>query len=429
MSFPIDIFLIESDLLPVEKAKQLFIDGFVSWSASIDKIGIRNAEMIELEAPDYENALVMTNNLFVKNLWADGLPIIPPTCEKVDWILQGTGRARDEYIGKFLPRGGILTVETVAVALAMAGGRPEYLPVLIAAVEAILEPGMDHDKWQSTSGMTFPVVVVNGPIAREIRINSGFGLMGPSPKAPSGGIIGRAIRLMQQNVGGALPGLGTMAIFGAMRYTNVVIAEAEEMYPNDWDLHSTEWHGMPRGTNSVSVFIATGGANIIRRGTGKETLDVEAEDSLRRIATYMQTANPHYIRGWSGGTAGALIISPVVAEQLSSLGWSKIKIKEFLWEHTKIKKDIVISSGLEQWIRASTDPVARAASIDPWPICRSPDGIMLLVAGGKHPTHNFWLQGNALTVGKKIVETPPKWGELLEQANRDLGCADDICSV
>ena len=143
----------------------------------------------------------------------------------------------------------------------------------------------------------------------------------------------------------------------------------------------------------------------------------------------MQTANPHYIRGWSGGTAGALIISPVVAEQLSSLGWSKIKIKEFLWEHTKIKKDIVISSGLEQWIRASTDPVARAASIDPWPICRSPDGIMLLVAGGKHPTHNFWLQGNALTVGKKIVETPPKWGELLEQANRDLGCADDICSV
>ena len=168
MSFPIDIFLIESDLLPVEKAKQLFIDGFVSWSASIDKIGIRNAEMIELEAPDYENALVMTNNLFVKNLWADGLPIIPPTCEKVDWILQGTGRARDEYIGKFLPRGGILTVETVAVALAMAGGRPEYLPVLIAAVEAILEPGMDHDKWQSTSGMTFPVVVVNGPIAREI---------------------------------------------------------------------------------------------------------------------------------------------------------------------------------------------------------------------------------------------------------------------
>ena len=66
MSFPIDIFLIESDLLPVEKAKQLFIDGFVSWSASIDKIGIRNAEMIELEAPDYENALVMTNNLFVK---------------------------------------------------------------------------------------------------------------------------------------------------------------------------------------------------------------------------------------------------------------------------------------------------------------------------------------------------------------------------
>ena len=220
-----------------------------------------------------------------------------------------------------------------------------------------------------------------------------------------------------------------MAIFGAMRYTNAVIAEAEDTFPDDWETHATEWHGVPHGTNIVSVFIATGGANIIRRGTGKETLIVEAEDSLRRISTYMQTANPHYIRGWTGGTAGAVIISPVVAKQLASLGWTKTKIKEFLWANTKIEKETVISSGLEQWIRASTDPVAQAASIDPWPICQRPDGIMVLVAGGAHPTHNFWLQGNALTVGKKIVETPSNWTELLKQADRDLGCADDVCLV
>ena len=429
VEFPIDVFLIESDLSPVKKAKKRFIDGFVNWNSAISKLGLRNAEMVNLDIGNHSKALVAVNNLFIKNLWSDGLPIIPPTPDKVEWILKGTDRARDEKIGKFMPRGGIVTIETIAVALAMAGGRPEYLSITIAAVEAILHPSMDHDKWQSTSGMTFPVIIVNGPVASDIRINSGFGLMGPNPQAPAGGIIGRAVRLMQQNVGGALPGVGTMAIFGAMRYTNAVIAEAEETFPDDWETHATEWHGVPRGTNSVSVFIATGGANIIRRGTGKETLIVEAEDSLRRISTYMQTANPHYIRGWTGGTAGAVIISPVVAKQLASLGWTKTKIKEFLWENTRIQKETVISSGLEQWIRASTDPVAQAASIDPWPICQRPDGIMVLVAGGAHPTHNFWLQGNALTVGKKIVETPSNWAELLKQADRDLGCADNVCLV
>ena len=253
--------------------------------------------------------------------------------------------------------------------------------------------------------------------------------MGPNPQAPAGGTIGRAIRLMQQNVGGALPGTGTMAIFGAMRFTNAVIAEAEDMLPEGWEPHATEWHGIKRGTNSVSVFVATGGSNIIRRGTGKETLEVEAEDSLRRVATYMKTANPHYIRGWTDGCAGAVIISPVVANQLAQLGWTKKKVREFLWEHTKVDKKTVIDSGLEQWIRASTDPVAQAADIDPWPISRRSDGIMLLVAGGAHPTHNFWLQGNALTVGKCLVETPSLWKGLLEQADRDIGCADDLCII
>lgn len=429
VTFPIDVFLIESDLTPIECGKQKFIDGLLDWRPAADSKGIRNAEMIDLGVDDYESAVVKTNNLFLTNLWADGLPVIPPTAEKIDWMLQGTDRPRDEQIGKFMPRGGIVTVETCAISLAMSGGRPEYLPVLLAAVETILLPEMDHDKWQSTSGMTFPVIIVNGPIAKDIRINSGFGLMGPNPQAPAGGTIGRAIRLMQQNVGGALPGTGTMAIFGAMRYTNAVIAEAEDVLPKGWEPHATEWHGIERGTNSVSVFVATGGSNIIRRGTGKETLEVEAEDSLRRIATYMQTANPHYIRGWTDGSAGAVIISPVVAKQLAQLGWTKKKVREFLWEHTKVDKETVIDSGLEQWIRASTDPVAQAADIDPWPISRKPDGIMLLVAGGAHPTHNFWLQGNALTVGKCLVETPSRWKGLLDQADLDIGCADDLCII
>ena len=129
------------------------------------------------------------------NLWGDGLPLWPATRERVDWILRGTPRPREHVLGKFPPRGGVTTVETCAIALAMAGGRPEYLPVLIAAVEAFLDPESSSEQLQATSGSAFPVVIVNGPIAKQIRLNSGFGCLGPDPQRPAGASIGRALRL------------------------------------------------------------------------------------------------------------------------------------------------------------------------------------------------------------------------------------------
>ena len=124
------------------------------------------------------------------------------------------------------PRGGVTTVETCAIALAMAGGRAEYLPVLIAAVEAFLQPDVNAEQLQAASGGAYPVVIVNGPIAKQIRLNSGFGCLGPDPQRPAGASIGRALRLIQQNVGGALPGIGAMANYGSMRYTNIEIGRA-----------------------------------------------------------------------------------------------------------------------------------------------------------------------------------------------------------
>ena len=188
-------------------------------------------------------------------------------------------------------RGGITTVETCAIALAMAGGRPEYLPVLIAAVEACLEPEALFDQLQATSGGPFPVVIVNGPIAKDIRLNSGFGCLGPDPQRPAGASIGRALRLMQQNVGGALPGIGTMAIYGAMRYTNAVFAEDEASLPEGWEPHGTRRHGFPRGSNSVSVYFASGVTNIRRRGAKKETPEEDVTQGLYRMADFMRTPN------------------------------------------------------------------------------------------------------------------------------------------
>jgi hypothetical protein len=117
-------------------------------------------------------------------------------------------------IGTFPPRGGVATVEVCAIALAMAGGRPEYLPVLVAAVDAFLDPESGSEQLQAASGSAFPVVIVNGPIGAQIRLNSGFGCLGPDPQHPAGASIGASGSAA--NAGGARPGIGTMANYGGL---------------------------------------------------------------------------------------------------------------------------------------------------------------------------------------------------------------------
>jgi hypothetical protein len=428
--FPIDPFLVGSDLSPIEAAIDKFADGLTGWRAATTETGLREPAKLRIEANGYEAALDKMNRLFLTSTWGDGLPLNAPTDERVGWILQGTDLARDSVIGKVMPRGGIATVETLAVSLAMAGGRPEYLPVLIAATIAFLDPDLEHDKMQATSGSTFPVVIVNGPMAAEIRLNSGFGLLGPDPQHPAGASIGRALRLIQQNVGGALPGVGTMAIFGAMRTTNVVFAEDEAGLPPGWDPVSVDLGAAKRGENAVTLYIATGASNIMRRGVGKETPEDEAEQSLHRVAAYLRSPSGHYVQGHWKGTPGALLMPRVVARQLSELGWTQAKIKTFLWENSRIPHDEVIRTGLWQWIGDAADPNTRAsADDDPWAICRDASQIILAVAGGEHPTHNFWMQANSSIVAGAPVELPAGWDALIAAAEEDLGPSGEMCVI
>jgi hypothetical protein len=430
VTFPIDLFLTESDLGPVRARKQEFYRGLTTWRPHASETGLRNAPMISVPADSYEDAYTRANNLFLTNMWGDGLPIVPPTTRQVDWILEGAVLPRDHVVGKFLPRGGVTTVESVAVALAMAGGRPEYLPILLAAVEAVLDAAGGHEMWQAASGSAFPVVIVNGPIARQVRVSSGFGLLGPDPQRPAGASIGRALRLLQQNVGGALPGVGAMAIFGGMRFTNAVFAEDEEGLPAGWLPHATERHGYAAGTNSVSVAVVSGATNVKRRGVGVETAEQECTESLWRVADYLRTPNLHCLSGYDTGTPGVLMMPSVVAQRLAELGWTKASIKEFLWTNSRIPLDHVRRAGMLQWIEADTDPVTKAsAALDPWPITSKPENLILLVAGGHHPTNNYWLQGYCRAVVGRPISLPDNWSKLLERSMRDIGCGSDVCMI
>lgn len=418
VTFPIETFLVQSDIGQVDRDAEKFVDGLTNWRPTQARGGGRELPMIRMESMDHAQAYADFNSLAIRRRWGDGLPLVPPTEERIRWILEGTDLPRDHVIGKLMPRGGIVTLETLAVSLAMAGGRPEYLPVLHAAIEAILDPVLEHEGWQATSSSTFPVVIVNGAAARAIRLNAGFGLLGPDPRHPAGASIGRALRLLQQNVGGAMPGKGTMAMFGAMRYTNAVFAEDEEGLPQGWAPFNAYRMGYAAGTNSVAVNVASGAANIIRRGVGSETLENEATASLERIATYMKAHNANCLAAHRDGTPGILLMSRTIAHQLASLGWTQRSIQDYLWEHTRIAREDLAKSGLIAWMERHENRVPD----DPWPITSKPENIAIVVAGGTHPTHAFWMQ---TSIAKKMVgrelPLPRRWAALVAAGAAELG--------
>jgi hypothetical protein len=430
VAFPVETFLPGSDLSSVQSRKHEFYEGLTAWRSTANFITSDARALIKVTGDNYQDALMAANNMLLANMWGDGLPIWPATQARLEWMLQGTEMPRHTVLGRVMPRGGMATVESCAIALAMAGGRPEYLPVLIAAVEAFLDPLSDSEHMQADSAGAFPVIIVNGPISRQIRLNTTFGCLGPDPQRPAGASIGRALRLMQQNLGGALPGVGAMAMWGAMRYTNAVFGEDEDNLPKGWLPHATERHGFEAGSSSVSLVWATGVTNIRRRGVKAEAPEVDALRGMYRMADYLRSPNLGCLIGYSQGTPGILLLSPVVANAMAALGWTKQSIREFLWEHSKIPADELSRDGIDSWIAADRDPVVRESlSLPRWPHSVRPENLVLLVAGGGHPTNSHWMEGYSPHVVGRKIRIPGGFGRLLEQADREIGCGTQACRI
>ena len=426
VELPMGMFVSGTDLTPVRENIDKVVEGLTKWEPRTNVKGaIIPPKIITIRGQDYEDTLGNMNLMFLRNLWGDGLPMQPATRKRVNWVLSGTDLPADRVIGKILPRGGIATVETLAVNLAMTGGRPEYMPVLIAAMESILEPEGLHKWWNTTTGDTYPVVIVNGPIAKQIRLNSGYGCMGPDPAHPAGGVIGRAIRQLLINVGGAIPGRGTMALFGgASRYTNVVFAEDEEGLPPDWKPLNVE-RGFPRGTNTVTVHCMgiTGFLYPCFTGSHEEALEtLDSWATFLRIPVFSYWSNPFN----PDGAAAIVFLGRDAAQRLSSLGWSKEKIKVFLWENSKVPESRLLRRWIERMVSEKRVPEEYARF--PIPIAMSPSNIMIIVTGGRQSGHAHWM-APSLTVKKVItkeIALPANWRKLLEKAEMDLGPCSEL---
>jgi len=369
------------------------------------------------ESASYQQAVDKMNALFLEKDWGDGLPLTPPTRERVDWLLTGTALDRDEAIGMVKPRGGQLTVEALAINAAMAGAVPKHMPVIITAMQIMTMPEFDLEALQGTTNPVAPLIIVNGPIAREIGINSGFGLLGPNPRFPAGAAIGRAIRSILTTVGGAVPGVTDMATHGQPgKYTGLVIAEAEDLSP--WEPLSVE-QGFAPGANTVTaygVMSVTNYPGLSAEGQFEKFMEGLAS---KYIAVPSINYCYHYLWNPQNETrhAGVLLIPPVIARFMAENGWSKKKVKDFL--HDKARITLAEYVSYVSWPQFGRIVPAAGHENEPpetmVPITRSADDYILVVAGGDLALHWQWLpvgHGGATAITKEI-RLPPNWRQVL----------------
>jgi hypothetical protein len=253
--------------------------------------------------------------------WTDGLPIVPPTEARVRECLAFTDRDPREVVGVLPPRQGEATVEKIAANAVMAGCRPEYLPVVLAAIEALADPLFNLDSVQATTHPVAPLVVVNGPIARELSINAGYNAFGQGFRANV--TIGRAVRLVLMNVGGGLPGSGDRATQGSPAKIAYCVAENETESP--WEPLHVE-AGFPRDTSVVTVFGCEGPHNI------QDHYSNTGVGVLRTVAGAMGQAGSNNLLGWG---YPLLSLGPEHAATIARDGYTKKAVKEFLFEHAR----------------------------------------------------------------------------------------------
>jgi hypothetical protein len=323
-------------------------DDVVQTSVRLESNGIA-----ELIANAYEHAYDQG--------WTDGLPIIPATPDAVQRFVAAAGRCADEVIGIIPPRKGRATVEVIAVNAVMAGCRPEYMPLIIAALEGLTDRGFPLEFIQVTTNPMTPFLLINGPIRQKLDINSGTGCLGPGWRANA--TIGRAIRLILQNVGGALPGVYSKSSFASpLRYSYICGENEEE---NPWSPFHAD-RGFAQQDSTVTVFKASNYCNI----SGGE--GVGPDEILRQIASNMP---PMY-----GGGDGALLLLGVNhARSLHEAGLTKRDLQEALWALARLPEHHFAADFI-----AMEHAAGRGGDGVVWRT-EGPDHIYVVIAGGPGP--------------------------------------------
>jgi hypothetical protein len=252
--------------------------------------------------------------------WSDGLPVVPPTPERVARMLEGTTRDPTEVLGDVPPNLVPVTVEKVAINAVLAGCKPEYLPVVIAAVEAALLPPFCMHGLLATTYFSGPMVVVCGSIAKAIGMNSQGNALGQGNRANA--TIGRALQLVIRNVGGGRPqGVDRATLGNPGKYTFCFAEDGDPQWSN-----LNEDAGLPRNANSVTLFAADGVQGIVdQKARTPEPLCRSFAEALKVVS------HPKMVQA----ADAFLVVSPEHARVFHDAGWSKERVAKTLREYSK----------------------------------------------------------------------------------------------
>ncbi len=296
----------------------------------------------------------------------DGLPVVIPTPERVERMILASGLDADLSLGAVGPNLGDATIEKVCIAAVMAGCLPDHLPVVIASVQAICDERLDTTEWQSTTHAISPLIIVNGPARTSCgSIASGFGALGPGHRANAS--IGRAVRLVLTNIGGARPGISDMALLGHGAKFGAVLAENEEDSP--WEPWSASI-GYSSTQSTVTVVGTEPPHSVMSVGDADDPAAPDRLlDSLAATIANVGSNNAFFRRG-----VVVVALNPDHVRSLANAGHTRQSVQQAL--HTRATNPLARLRALNPTFAGNgpDDMVVRATA--------SPDDVIVIVAGG-----------------------------------------------
>jgi hypothetical protein len=325
------------------------------------------AKLDTIEVGDYETAVEEIYRLG----WTDGLPVILPTPRLVQNILDYLGRDPQQVIGIIPPYRGAATVEKIAVNCVMAGCLPEYVPVVLTALTAMLKERFNLNGVQATTHCATPLLIVSGPVVERLGFNSRDNAFGGGSRANA--TVGRAIRLILWNIGGGRAGELDKAVLGHPGKWSYCIAEEKEWNP--WTPLHTD-RGFDSAESCATVFAGEAPHHIMTGGgySSPDKILTVLADSMATVGNSTMQAGGDMV----------LVIGPLVAKHLAAKGYSKSDIRDALIERTRkpvalMNANEYLGEGHPFHFSRFTDPRDAEASV---PLIRRPENLLIVVAGG-----------------------------------------------
>jgi hypothetical protein len=304
-------------------------------------------------------------NFIVARGWSDGLPVLPPTRAAVDAMIGAVGMQSNHVLGVIPPVNGVASVEKIAANAVMAGCLPEYFPLVLGAVKAMLQRGFNIDGVQTTTGNVAPLTIINGPCRKTLDINCGANVLGQGWRANA--TIGRAIRFVMINIGGAVPGLYDKSTIGQPAKYTFCIGENEEESP--WEPLHVE-RGLKRDADAVSMFGCSG---------VNSAVDMASQNAKGLLKTFALTMTGGMTSGVTS-TEVMLFVCPEHAAILAANGYSKREIRHELFALARIPFEKISDENIEllakrrpSWFQNNAREIG---AVD------RPEDIWIVVAGG-----------------------------------------------